>query len=268
MGDAPSLKGGSRGSTQQLHGIRKHVPDSSQDEDVKLSKKMSAVLRHGIEKNGLSDVLRPDGYVPLSRLLRVLPRGVSVDQIRHIVDQNDKQRFTISEKDGELFIRANQGHSSTGIDEEQLLERLDESKLLAIGGGRAVHGTYRSAWPAIISSGGLMPMSRNHIHLAADLPGESGVISGMRSSAQIHVWVDLLGASRAGVPFFRSANGVILTPGHAASRQLPSQFFVRVVDTQTHVEWHEGAWHPILESPRFPDGTPISRHQLIPKPVE
>ena len=245
MGDAPSLKGGSRGSTQQLHGIRKHVPDSSQDEDVKLSKKMSAVLRHGIEKNGLSDVLRPDGYVPLSRLLRVLPRGVSVDQIRHIVDQNDKQRFTISEKDGELFIRANQGHSSTGIDEEQLLERLDESKLLAIGGGRAVHGTYRSAWPAIISSGGLMPMSRNHIHLAADLPGESGVISGMRSSAQIHVWVDLLGASRAGVPFFRSANGVILTPGHAASRQLPSQFFVRVVDTQTHVEWHEGAWHPI-----------------------
>lgn len=24
----------------------------------------------------------------------------------------------------------------------------------------------------------------------------------------------------------------------------------------------------ILESPRFPDGTPISRHQLIPKPVE
>jgi 2'-phosphotransferase len=253
MADAPSSrKGGSGGIRQQSHGIRKQEPGSSrEDEHVKLSKKMSAVLRHGIEKNGLSDVLRPDGYVPLSRLLGVLrgagSRDVTVDQIRHVVDSSGKQRFSISEKDGELFIRANQGHSSTlvGIDQEQLLERLDESELLAIGGGRAVHGTYRSAWPAIISSGGLMPMARHHIHLAADLPGESGVISGMRSSSEIHIWVDLLGASRAGVPFFRSANGVILTPGLATSRQLPSQFFVRVVDTQRHVEWHEGAWQPI-----------------------
>ena len=246
MADAPSSrKGGSGGIRQQSHGIRKQEPGSSrEDEHVKLSKKMSAVLRHGIEKNGLSDVLRPDGYVPLSRLLGVLrgagSRDVTVDQIRHVVDSSGKQRFSISEKDGELFIRANQGHSSSGIDQEQLLERLDESALLAIGGGRAVHGTYRSAWPAIIDSGGLMPMARHHIHLAADLPGESGVISGMRSSSEIHIWVDLLGASRAGVPFFRSANGVILTPGLAASRQLPSQFFVRVVDTQKHVEWHEG----------------------------
>ena len=225
-------------------GIGKHSgPD---DAFVKLSKKLSSVLRHRIAENGLGDVLRPDGYIPLSRLLATPGfRGVAVEQIREVVESNDKQRFRISEEEGELFIRANQGHTSSGIDESQLLERLDDDELQKIGGGTglAVHGTYRNAWDAI-ASGGLSPMSRHHIHLAENLPGQSGVISGMRASAQIHIWVDLLAASRAGVPFFRSANGVILTPGLADTQLLPTEFFAKVVDPDRKKEWRQGEWQP------------------------
>lgn len=40
-----------------------------------------------------------------------------------------------------------------------------------------VHGTYERFWPSI-STQGLSKMKRNHIHLAAGMPGEAGVISG------------------------------------------------------------------------------------------
>jgi len=240
-GASTRTRKGGGGSSRHPRGVSKS--GSFNEEHVKLSKKLSAVLRHRIAENGLTDVLRPDGFVPLSRLLATPGfRGVGIDQIKSIVESNDKQRFSISEEDGQIFIRANQGHTSSGIDESQLLERMDEDALRAIGAGRAVHGTYRAAWKTITSSGGLSPMSRHHVHLAADLPGESGVISGMRASAEIHIWVDMLAASRAGIPFFRSANGVILTPGLADTRLLPSNYFHRVLDPQRNLEWRDGEW--------------------------
>lgn len=209
---------------------------------MQLSKKLSAVLRHRIDENGLRPVLRPDGYVPLSALLEVKGfGGTSVEQVRAVVEGNDKQRFALLEEpDGTIFIRANQGHTVSGLDADEMLTRMDEAAAAELG-GRAVHGTYRAAWAKIVASGGLSKMKRNHIHLAANLPGDSGVISGMRSSAEVHVWVDLRGAIAAGIPFFRSANGVVLTPGDA-SGVLPLRFFERAVDPSRGQIWREGAW--------------------------
>ena len=34
-------------------------------------------------------------------------------------------------------------------------------------------------------------MKRQHIHLACDMPGSNGVISGMRSSCELAIYVDL-----------------------------------------------------------------------------
>ncbi|OJD21847.1 hypothetical protein ACJ73_06814, partial [Blastomyces percursus] len=100
-----------------------------------------------------------------------------------------------------------------------------------------VHGTYHAAWPSILAYGGLRCMSRNHIHFATGptltsvLPegregsvaatppgrgftgGAGGVISGMRADAQILIYIDLKRALAAGVPFWRSENGVILSEG-------------------------------------------------------
>ena len=85
-----------------------------------------------------------------------------------------------------------------------------------------VHGTYRAAW-ATIREAGLSRMARQHVHFARDLPGESGVISGMRSSCQVLVWVDLRACIEAGMEVFESSNGVILTPGFDGV--VPPRFF-------------------------------------------
>merc|ERR1719230_2398592 len=76
----------------------------------------------------------------------------------------------------------------------------------------AVHGTYLEAW-AVIKQEGISRMTRNHVHLAKDLPGESGVISGMRGSCEVLIWVNIATAQRGGLRFGLSENGVLLTEG-------------------------------------------------------
>ena len=155
------------------------------DVNYTLSRKLSNLLRHRVHHNGLSDCLRPDGYVSLARVL-ALPQFSSVTEetIKEVVETNDKQRFNLTSEDVNntptLFIRANQGHTIHGIDEEKLLTRIEVTDGES---STAIHGTYLKAWNSILESGGLSKMNRQHIHLAAALPGERGVISGMRFSS-------------------------------------------------------------------------------------
>jgi len=53
-----------------------------------------------------------------------------------------------------------------------------------------IHGTYLRFWDSIKKSG-LSRMKRNHIHFAAGEPGTDGVISGMRKSAEVYIYIDL-----------------------------------------------------------------------------
>lgn len=56
--------------------------------------------------------MRPDGYVRVADLLaHAKYKGATVDQIRDLVKNNDKQRYALREEDEVLWIRANQGHS-------------------------------------------------------------------------------------------------------------------------------------------------------------
>lgn len=143
------------------------------------------------------------------------------------------------------LIRANQGHSIATVDSASLLTRLSPASAPAL----CVHGTTAAAWPRILASGGLRPMGRNHVHLATGLPagfmplddgattGSEGekkevqapVISGMRSSSRVLVYVDVGRAMGAEVPFWRSANGVVLTEG-GKDGVLGVEFFERVED--------------------------------------
>jgi 2'-phosphotransferase len=90
-------------------------------------------------------------------------------------------------------------------------------------------------------------MTRNHIHLAQGVPGD-GVISGwsyfgtlipafnpslgMRSSAQVLIYIDVQKALDAGIAFFLSENGVVLTEGDERGILSP-QYFLRVEDRQS-----------------------------------
>jgi 2'-phosphotransferase len=114
--------------------------------------------------------------------------------------------------------------------------------------GVAVHGTDLEAWAAIAKSG-LSKMKRNHIHLAQNVPG-SGVISGalgsfisylhdtdklcvtgIRSSAKVLIYVDVQKAIEAGIEFWLSENGVVLTEGNEKGFLLP-RFFDKVLDSK------------------------------------
>ena len=47
------------------------------------------------------------------------------------------------------------------------------------------------------------------------------------------VWVDVARGVREGVPFFLSANGVVLSPGEGDTGAIPPRLFLRATDLET-----------------------------------
>jgi putative RNA 2'-phosphotransferase len=121
--------------------------ESSGKRKIRLSKRMSYILRHQPERYSLA--LDSRGFVPLQDVAEVLK--VSVPQIREVVAVSDKRRFEIS---GEK-IRALYGHSRpVGLQ----LEASKPPELL-------YHGTARRFLPSIRQKG-LLPMGRQFVHLS------------------------------------------------------------------------------------------------------
>ena len=147
-----------------------------------------------------------------------------------------------SDDPSDYLIRANQGHSIK-VDTEGLLTPI--TREAGNVPTTVVHGTDERAWPLILKGGGLRRMTRNHIHFASGLPAgfkplESSaataaggavdaapVISGMRVSSTVLIYVDIGAALDKGIRFFLSENGVILTEGNGEG-VLPYEFFSRV----------------------------------------
>lgn len=245
--------GGSRGP-------RAEVPRS-----VQISKKLSWLLRHGAESENLP--LGPGGFANLADVLnnrKLRGMQISFDEVRQVVEDNEKQRFMMVPVDAPVpdevreangsettkqqpsipstdlkdwKIRANQGHS-VKVEDEGLLEPITADIIPE----SAVHGTTHAAWTMIVESGGLKRMNRNHIHFASGLPtgfksvvelgtqeAQAPVISGMRSNSSILVFVDVRKAMDAGIKFWKSDNGIILTEGNE-SGLLPLEYFLRVED--------------------------------------
>ncbi|XP_032819970.1 tRNA 2'-phosphotransferase 1 isoform X1 [Petromyzon marinus] len=209
------------------HGGRRHHSTHSENPDVRLSKTLSYALRHGAHRLGLH--MGSDGFVDVQELLaqRSLA-GYEEADLRRVVESNDKQRFALRAHPttGSLQIRANQGHSLQ-------VEELDLQPITLHGSDLpecAVHGTFARHWPSILRDG-LSRRGRAHIHMAPGEPGAEGVISGMRGNCEIAIYIDIEKALQDGIPFYRSANGVILSSGNAQG-VLPRQYFQRVMQLQ------------------------------------
>ncbi|XP_030594692.1 tRNA 2'-phosphotransferase 1 [Archocentrus centrarchus] len=203
-------------------GRRRHR--GREDRDVCLSKSMSYALRHGASQMGLQ--MGTDGFLFVEDLLAHPQfRSYSLEDIERVVATNDKQRFKLRSHpaDGRLQIRANQGHSVQVADLEL--------KRLVLGSpdcpAEAVHGSYLRNWSSIQQQG-LSRMKRTHIHLARGLPGEDGVISGMRKDCDLAVFIDVPKALADGIEFFWSENDVLLTAGDAEGKIQP-KYFSRVL---------------------------------------
>ncbi|XP_013922751.1 PREDICTED: nucleoside diphosphate-linked moiety X motif 22-like isoform X1 [Thamnophis sirtalis] len=209
---------------------------SREDPDVRLSKALSYALRHGAEKMGLH--MSSDGFVDVGEILR-LPqfKAWSQEDVERVVESNEKQRFTLCRhpSGGHLQIRANQGHSLQVPELEltalQTLKDFPET---------VAHGTLLRHWPAIRQHG-LSRMGRTHIHLAPGLPGEGAVLSGMRDSSEVAIIIDIPKALADGIAFFRSANGVILTPGNADGLLLPC-YFSRALQLRPRRKSEASSW--------------------------
>lgn len=122
-------------------------------------------------------------------------------------------------------IRAVQGHSLPTIFAPSLLTRITPQTIPPT----CVHGTFFRVWGDILRSRGLKAMGRNHVHFASgpargealggelgnlkDVMSKNAVVSGMRGDAEVLIYVDVKRAMDAGMEWYLSENGVVLTEG-------------------------------------------------------
>jgi putative RNA 2'-phosphotransferase len=163
-----------------------------------LSKFMSLVLRHAPETIGI--VLDGQGWVDVDLLLEKSAshgNALTREELDTVVSTSDKQRFAVSD-DGRR-IRANQGHSIAAVDLG--LAPAEPPAVL-------YHGT-ADRFLASIAAAGLLPGSRNHVHLSRD--PDTGTVVGKRHGRPVVLTIDAAAMHRLGHPFYVSENGVWLT---------------------------------------------------------
>lgn len=165
------------------------------------------------------------------------PISASTETPNAVIEETPPSSSIAEEESNEpsdYLIRAAQGHTIPISSESLQLTPLLPQDLPI-----AVHGTFYPSYEAIIASGYLSRMERNHIHLAT---AETGVVSGIRKNAEVLVFVDVQRAvDEGGVKFWMSTNGVVLTEGDAEGR-LGLEYVNRIVDRKNGlgVLWQGG----------------------------
>ena len=182
----------------------------NQNEQRKLSKSLSYVLRHRPDTIGLT--LGDAGWVAVDELLAAFHRAgkhYRRDQIEIVVAESDKQRFELSE-DG-LRIRARQGHSvEVDLDYEP-----------AVPPSVLYHGTAEQFIDAILEQG-LNKAKRHHVHLSTNQATMRAV--GMRRGKPVILKIDAAKMHADGHPFYVTGNEVWLTD------HVPAEYLERVED--------------------------------------
>ncbi len=164
---------------------------------ISTSKYLSLILRHDPQLIGLH--LDEHGWASVEELLTkasAAGKDITPGLLFEVVKRNDKKRFAISD-DG-LRIRANQGHSlavKLGLDP-------CEPPLVLY------HGTAAKNLVAIRQQG-LLPGSRQHVHLSADT--ETARRVGSRHGQPVVLIIDAATMHKHDFAFFLSENHVWLT---------------------------------------------------------
>ncbi|GMP42945.1 hypothetical protein CsSME_00012506 [Camellia sinensis var. sinensis] len=200
---------------------------SGKDKIDALGRLMTRILRHMASELNLN--MRSDGYVRVQDLLKLnlktfanIPlRAHTVDDIREAVRRDNKQRFSLLEDNGELLIRANQGHSIVTVETESLLKPILSAEEVPV----CVHGTYKKFLESILEQG-IKRMKRLHVHFSCGLPMDGEVISGMRRDVNVLIFLDVKKALEEGMKLYISDNEVILTEGFDGV--VPVKYFAKI----------------------------------------
>ncbi|CAH1448053.1 unnamed protein product [Lactuca virosa] len=198
-----------------------------QDRIDALGRLLTRILRHMASELKLN--MRSDGYVKVEDLLRLNMKTFAnvpitshtIDDIKEAVRRDNKQRFSLLEENGELLIRANQGHTVTLVETESLLKPILSPEEFPV----CVHGTYRKNLKSILETG-LKRMQRLHVHFSSGLPTDGEVISGMRRDVNVLIFLDTRKAIEGGMKLYISDNKVILTEGFEGV--VPVKYFERI----------------------------------------
>ncbi|XP_051132540.1 uncharacterized protein LOC127252423 isoform X2 [Andrographis paniculata] len=192
----------------------------------------SGSMKNGILRHMASELkldMRRDGYVKVQDLLQInmktyanFPlRSHTIDDVIEAVGKDNKQRFSLLEENGELWIRANQGHTIKTVETESLLKPILSPEEVPV----CVHGTYKKNLESILQEG-LKRMKRLHVHFSHGLPTDGKVISGMRRDVNVLVYLDVKKALEDGMKLYISDNRVILTEGF--NGVVPVKYFNRI----------------------------------------
>ncbi|XP_028123968.1 tRNA 2'-phosphotransferase 1-like isoform X2 [Camellia sinensis] len=200
---------------------------SGKDKIDALGRLMTRILRHMASELNLN--MRSDGYVRVQDLLKLnlktfanIPlRAHTVDDIREAVRRDNKQRFSLLEDNGELLIRANQGHSIVTVETESLLKPILSAEEVPV----CVHGTYKKFLESILEQG-IKRMKRLHVHFSCGLPMDGEVISGMRRDVNVLIFLDVKKALEEGMKLYISDNEVVLTEGFDGV--VPVKYFAKI----------------------------------------
>ena len=167
-----------------------------------------------------------DGFIKCDKLLN-LPflKFITIDDILDMSAISDKKRFTIKLVNRKYYIAANQGHSikiNSSLLKLITLENYHQYKNKEI-----IHGSFLKAKDKILKEG-ISKMKRIHIHFTTKIDSTK-VISGLRKSCEIYIYINLEKALQDGYEFFESPNGVILCPGNSIGF-LPPEYFIKVLN--------------------------------------
>lgn len=160
---------------------------------TKTSKTLSFALRHRPEALGLT--LDSAGWASVDAVIENL--SITREHLMQVVREDSKQRYSLNE-DGSM-IRANQGHSVTGV---------DLGIKASVPPTVLYHGTV-DKFLEVIQKKGLLKMNRHHVHLSATR--DTAVSVGSRRGKPIILSINAKDMLRDGFVFLKSANGVWLT---------------------------------------------------------
>ena len=164
------------------------------------SRYLSYLLRHNPADAGLT--LDKEGWCQLAELFT--NTDFTFNELCEIVELDSKGRYSFDHNSPQhaQCIRANQGHSTKGVD--ITFQAATPPSVL-------YHGTSEGALYDIINSGAIKAMSRQYVHLSDDL--ETAKTVGMRhrkAGPLVVLQVDAEAMVNDGIKFFRSENGVWL----------------------------------------------------------
>ncbi len=166
-----------------------------------ISKYLSYLLRHHPESANLQ--LDENGWIGVDILIEAINKNsnynLTLVELKEVVQTNSKQRFALNDINGNLFIRANQGHSLKNID----LGLVSKTPPVVL-----YHGTGKKYVKSILNQG-LIKKGRQHVHLSVSKSVAKS--EGERHGKPVIFIIDTKRMIEDGVVFYLSDNGVWLT---------------------------------------------------------